>query len=138
MVQTVSHREVFRHVAHGIGRTVIGDTVPWLRSGKQRGTDVAATQENNSLHTRQQLVGIGTMIGFTLDDVGILLAQDAIMVNILGTHQLAIIVETRMAQLGQNHCFATSLLNRKDHAVIAFNVRLPSDTYTHTIATAHV
>ena len=73
VVQAIGHREVFRHVTRRIGGTVVKDAMPRLGHGKQRRADVTAAQENNRLHTGQQFVGIGAMIGVTLDDIGIFL-----------------------------------------------------------------
>ena len=73
MVQTIGHRQVFRHITRGIGGTVVGDTVPRLRNSKQRRADVTATQKDDSLNACQQVIGISTMIGHTLYNVGILL-----------------------------------------------------------------
>ena len=43
VVKAIGHREIFRHIACGIGRTIIGDAVPGLGLGKQCRTDIATT-----------------------------------------------------------------------------------------------
>ena len=82
VVEAIGHREIFRHVASGIGGTVIGNAVPRLRNGKQRRTNVTAAQKYHCLYTSQQLVGIDAMIGVTLDNVGICLKQNAHFIGI--------------------------------------------------------
>ena len=135
VVEAIGHRQVFRHVAGGISAIVALDAMPCLGYSKQCGTDVATTQENHGLDVSHQLGGIGAMVGVALDNIGILLAQNANLIDISGAQCQAIVLKSRRAQLRQNHRLAPSSLDGKDNALIGGIVGLPrkAHAYLHTI-----
>ena len=136
VVQAIGHREVFRHVTRGVSGTVIGDAVPRLRNGKQRGTDVATAQEDDRLHASQQLVGIGAVVGVALDHIGILLPQNAHFIGIFRANYRAIVVKPCRAHLRQNHRLTARLLDGEHDALKCRLIGLPGESHTNPPAVA--
>ena len=107
--------------------------MPRLGDSKQGGTDVATAQEDDRLHSCQQFVGIGAVVGVALDHVGILLHQNTHFIDIFRPNHPIVVVKSRWAQLRQNHRLAARQLDGTDDAVIGRIVRLPSDAHKHLV-----
>ena len=91
--------------------------MPWLGRRKQGGADVAAAQEHHGINVAH-------------DNVGILLQQDAIPVQVLGLNFGPVIVKARRPHLRQDHGLAPGGLDGLNGPVEVAGFLLPCNPYS--------